>query len=54
MNEALLKDTVLVKPLIIEIYQELAAAGQLAGDAPLPKNKAELLRMIRGLVRRSN
>ena len=46
-DDELLDSTELVKPYVLEIFNELQKAGYIPDDSVLPKGKEELLRMIR-------
>lgn len=47
VNTAFLAEMDLVKPLVVEIFQELVAAQCFTPDTSLPRNKEELFAMIR-------
>lgn len=45
-DDELLENTDLVKPLVLEVYEELIKAGQVCWDMLMPKNKKELFKII--------
>lgn len=46
-DDELLRNTDLVKPVILEFFEELAACGCIAQGTSVPRSKEELLRAIR-------
>jgi cobalt/nickel transport system ATP-binding protein len=45
-NRNLLEKSELIKPWIIEVYQELIKKGKISGDSSVPKSKKELFKLI--------